>query len=60
MLEVQQASTDYAGQSRLEQIRASMNGPGQVTQGQPAAGQTQPAQPTPAQAPTQYAPPQQS
>ena len=61
MLEVQQASTDYAGQSRLEQIRASMNGPAQVTQGQPAAGQTQPAQPAPAQAPTQqYAPPQQN
>jgi len=59
MLEVQQASTDYAGQSRLEQIRASMNGPGQVTQGQPA-GQSQPAQPAPAQAPTQYVPPQQN
>jgi phage shock protein A len=61
MLEVQQASTDFAGQNRLEQIRASMNGPGQVTSGQPAAGQTQPAQPAPAQAPTQqYAPPQQN
>jgi phage shock protein A len=62
MLEVQQASTDFAGQSRLEQIRASMNGPSQVTGGQPAAGQTQPAQPAPAQAPTQqqYAPPQQN
>ena len=67
MLEVQQASTDFAGQSRLEQIRASMHGTGQVTQGQPAAGQTQPAagqtepaQPAPAQAPTQYAPPQQN
>ncbi len=60
MLEVQQASTDFAGQSRLEQIRASMQGTGQVTQGQPASGQTQPAQPAPAQAPTQYAPPQQN
>jgi phage shock protein A len=60
MLEVQQASNDFAGQSRLEQIRASMHGAGQVTSGQPAAGQTQPAQPAPAQAPTQYAPPQQN
>ncbi|GLZ55786.1 PspA/IM30 family protein [Actinomycetospora sp. NBRC 106378] len=60
MLEVQQASTDFAGQSRLEQIRASMSGPGQVTQGQPAAGQTQPAQPAPAQPTQQYAPPQQN
>jgi phage shock protein A len=61
MLEVQQASTDFAGQSRLDQIRASMNGPSQVTQGQPVDGQTQPAQPAPAQAPTQqYAPPQQN
>ncbi|HEY2264871.1 MAG TPA: PspA/IM30 family protein, partial [Streptosporangiaceae bacterium] len=60
MLEVQQASTDYAGQSRLDQIRASMNGPGQVTQGQPAAGQTQPAQPAPAPTQQQYAPPQQN
>src|SRR3954453_15486238 len=61
MLEVEQSPRDFAGKSRLDQIRASMNGPGQVTQGQPAAGQTQPAQPAPAQAPTQqYAPPQQN
>lgn len=56
MLEVEQATTDFAGKSRLDQIRASM-GPGQVgggqTTGQVGAGQTAPAQPAPAQAPTQ-------
>src|SRR5690348_7020622 len=48
MLEVEQSTRDFAGKSRLDQIRASM-GQGQVGQGQSAqipAGQTsqQPAQ----------------
>ena len=45
MLEVQQATTDMAGQNRLEQIRASLRGTpvaGEVTAGQAAP---QPAQP---------------
>jgi phage shock protein A len=57
MLEVQQATTDMAGASRLEQIRASMEGrpvAGQVGQGEtqqiPAAPQSTPA---PAQNPQQ-------
>ena len=40
MLEVQQSTTEMAGQSRLEQIRASMAGgkvAGEVTSGQPAS-----------------------
>ena len=53
MLEVQQASTDFAGQSRLEQIRASMRPAGQV-----GPGQTAPGQVAPAQAPTQQNPAQ--
>ena len=43
MLEVEQASTDFAGQSRLEQIRASMRPAGQVGPGQTAPGQAAPA-----------------
>jgi phage shock protein A len=46
MLEVEQASTDYAGKSRLDQIRASMGGgTTQIPAGQP---QSAPAQPAPA------------
>ena len=50
MLEVEQSTRDYAGKSRLDQIRASM-GQGQVGQGQAQvpAGQTTQAQPAPAQ-----------
>jgi phage shock protein A len=64
MLEVEQATRDYAGKSRLDQIRASMGqGQGQVGQGQTQvpAGQTtqQPAQPAPAQQPTQQQAPRQ-
>jgi phage shock protein A len=46
MLEVEQASTDFAGKSRLDQIRASMGGgAAQIPAGQP---QSAPAQPAPA------------
>ena len=63
MLEVQQSTTDMAGQNRLEQIRASIRGApvaGEVTApvaGEVTAGQTapQPAQPQAAQ-PTQQQP----
>ncbi|GGM38026.1 phage shock protein A [Longimycelium tulufanense] len=51
MLEVQQATVDMAGASRLEQIRASLHG-GSLTSGQTAAGQVtggQQAAPQPAQ-----------
>ncbi|NUT51708.1 MAG: PspA/IM30 family protein, partial [Saccharothrix sp.] len=44
MLEVQQSTTELAGQSRLEQIRASMAGgkvAGEVTSGQPASASIQ-------------------
>lgn len=53
MLEVQQATTDLAGQNRLEQIRASMRGgpiAGQVTSGQQTPTQALPPQPAPTQA----------
>ena len=53
MLEVQQATTDFAGQSRLEQIRASMRPAGQVGPGQSAPGQVTQGQTAPAAAPTQ-------
>ena len=58
MLEVEQASTDFAGQSRLEQIRASMGGGAQIPAAQPTQGQVTPGQtqPAPAQAPTQQNP----
>jgi phage shock protein A len=65
MLEVEQATRDHAGKSRLDQIRASMGqGQGQVGQGQSAqipAGQTsqQPAQPAPQQQSTQQQAPRQ-
>jgi phage shock protein A len=54
MLEVEAASRDYAGKSRLDQIRASMGqGQGQVPAGQQAQPQVQPAQPAaPQQQPT--------
>ncbi|HEY6422546.1 MAG TPA: PspA/IM30 family protein [Pseudonocardiaceae bacterium] len=57
MLEVQQATVDLAGRTRLEQIRASIRGTpvaGEVTAGEPAS---QPAAPQPAQ-PPQSQPPQ--
>ena len=52
MLEVEQATADFAGQSRLEQIRASMRPAGQVESGQTTPGQAAPTQkngPAPAQ-----------
>src|SRR3954449_3983699 len=58
MLEVEQSTRDFAGKSRLDQIRASMGGGAQIPAGQAAQPQVQPAQPTqaqpaPAQQPTQ-------
>ncbi len=60
MLEVQQSSVDYAGQNRLDQIRASMRPAGQVDTSK-AAGQVGPGQAAPTAAPTQQNPtPQQN
>ena len=58
MLEVEESTRDFAGKSRLDQIRASMGGGAQIPAGQAAQPQVQPAQPTqaqptPAQQPTQ-------
>jgi phage shock protein A len=54
MLEVEESTRDFAGKSRLDQIRASMGGGAQIPAGQAAQPQVQPAQPTQAQpAPTQ-------
>src|SRR6185312_15367540 len=55
MLEVEQSTRDFAGKSRLDQIRASMGGGAQIPAGQAAQPQVQPtqAQPAPAQQPTQ-------
>ena len=50
MMEVQNATVQMAGHSRLEQIRASMQASGQI-QGAPAAPQAAPAPQTPQQAP---------
>ncbi|MGX9296828.1 PspA/IM30 family protein [Tsukamurella paurometabola] len=50
MMEVQQATVQMAGHSRLEQIRASMQANGQI-KGAPAAPQAAPAPQTPQQAP---------
>ena len=54
MLEVEQASTQMAGHSRLEQIRASMKAEGgQLGQGSGAAGQIGQGQSQPATPPQQ-------
>ena len=56
MLEVEQASTQMAGHSRLEQIRASMKAEGgQLGQGSGAAGQIGQGQSQPATPPQQQA-----
>jgi phage shock protein A len=62
MLEVEQSTRDFAGKSRLDQIRASMGqGSTQIPAGQSAQpqAQPQPAQPQPAQQPTQQQAPRQ-
>ena len=59
MMEVQQATNDYAGQSRLDQIRASMGQVGsgqQATTGQIGQGQTAAAPAAPPQQTTQQQP----
>src|SRR5699024_7060438 len=54
MMEIEQASTQMAGHSRLEQIRASMNAEGgQLGQGTGAAGQLGQGQAAPATPPSQ-------
>jgi len=62
MLEVEQSTRDFAGKSRLDQIRASMGqGSTQIPAGQSSQpqAQPQPAQPQPAQQPTQQQAPRQ-
>ena len=61
MLEVEQSTRDFAGKSRLDQIRASMgqSGTQQIPAGQSAQPQAQPQPAQPQQQPTQQqAPPQ--
>ena len=59
MMEIEQASTQMAGHSRLEQIRASMQaeggqlGQGSGSSGQLGQGQAQPATPPQQQAQTE-------
>src|SRR3954453_18847968 len=60
MLEVEQSTRDFAGKSRLDQIRASMGqGSTQIPAGQSSQAQPQPAQPQPAHQPTQQQAPRQ-
>jgi phage shock protein A len=61
MLEVEQSTRDFAGKSRLDQIRASMGQGTQIPAGQSAQpqAQPQPAQPQPTQQPTQQQAPRQ-